>query len=316
MPPVSPSLRDPQQVPHRIAPDSPFAHGFVGVGVGIDVHNDQPDWRRLLKERARGHQRMPFDFFEVYTRGEVAGAHDVRAAAGDLPLLYHDDDLDPIVPGAPRDEALAAAKENLAAVGAPWCVSELATRRIGARYLDFFQPILLTEEAARVAADNLRRIDAALPGRLVAENPPYQLPVGPLHVLELMARTLDLADVPCVLDLGHLYSFQLCKGLAPLTGLDGFPMERIVELHVAGAELDRRWGPPLYRDAHGAADIAPEVLEMLGEVAPRCPNLRAVTIEVEEATVERVKQQLDQTRAAVRPLLDRRPSPAKSGGRR
>lgn len=285
----------------RLAP-GPFAAGFVGVGVGIDVHNDQPDWRRLLRERGR----IPFDFFEVYTRGDVAGAHAVKKAAGALPLLYHDDDLDPILPGAPKAEALAAARENLGAVGAPWCVSELATRRIGERYLDFFQPILLTEEAARVAADNLRRIDAALPGRIVAENPPYQVPVGPLHVLEVMARAIDAADVPCVIDLGHLYSFQLCKGLPPLTGLDGFPLERVVELHVAGAELDDRWGPALYRDAHGAADIAPQVLDMLGEVAPRCPNLRAVTIEVEEATVERVKQQLEQTRARVQPLLDRR----------
>lgn len=311
------------QVPHRLDPDSPFARGFVGVGVGIDVHNDQPDWRRLLRERSKGFERMPFDFFEVYTRGDVEGARAVRKAAGDLPLLYHDDDLDPILPGSPRDAALAAAQENVAAVGAPWCVSELATRRVGERYLDFFMPILLTEEAARVAAESLRRIDAALPGRLVAENPPYQLPVGPLHVLDLMARTLDLADAPCVLDLGHLYSFQLCKGLGPLAGLDGFPMERVIELHVAGAELDRRWGPALYRDAHGAADIAPEVLEMLGQLAPRCPNLRAVTIEVEEATVERVKQQLEQTRAAVRPLLERRAvapatstSPARAGGGR
>lgn len=297
MPPMTLDLR---------LPDGPFAREFVGVGVGIDVHNDQPDWRRLLKER------LPFDFFEVYTRGLVAGAREVRAAAGDLPLLYHDDDLDPIVPGAPSEASLAAARENLAAVGAPWCVSELATRRLGARYLDFFQPILLTDEAARVAADNLSRIDAALPGRIVAENPPYQLPVGPLHVLEVMARAIDLADVPCVLDLGHLYSFQLCRGLPPLAGLDDFPLERVVELHVAGAELDRRWGPPLYRDAHGAADIAPEVLEMLGEVAPRCPNLRAVTIEVEEATIGRVKDQLRQTRAAVRPLLERRPARARS----
>lgn len=282
--------------------DGPFARGFVGVGVGIDVHNDQPDWRRLLRERAR----IPFDFFEVYTRGDVQGARDVRAAAGDLPLLYHDDDLDPVLPGAPRQDALAAACENLAAVGAPWCVSELATRHVGERYVDFFQPMLLTEEAARVAAENLRRIAAALPGRIVAENPPYQLPVGPLHVLDAMARALDLADAACVLDMGHLYSFQLCKGLPPLAGLDGFPLERVVELHVAGAELDRKYGPVLYRDAHGAAEIAPQVLEMLGEVAPRCPNLRAVTIEVEEATVERVRRQLEQTRAVVRPLLDRR----------
>lgn len=288
----------------RLDPASPFARGFVGVGLGIDVHNDDPDWRALLRGG------LPFDFFEVYTRGLVAGAREVRAAAGDLPLLYHDDDLDPILPGGPRPEALALAKENLAATGAPWCVSELATRRLGARYLDFFQPLLLTDEAARVAAGNLRALDRALPGRVVAENPPFQLPVGPLHVLEVMARTIDAADVPCVLDLGHLYSFALCRGLPPLAGLDAFPLERVVELHVAGADVDRRRGPPIYRDAHGGAELLPEVLALLAEVAPRCPSLRAVTIEVEEATLDRVARQLEQTRAAVRPLLDARPAQA------
>lgn len=288
----------------RLDPASPFARGFVGVGLGIDVHNDEPDWRRLLKGR------LPFDFFEVYTRGLVEGAREVKkaAAARGLPLLYHDDDLDPVLPGGTTPEALRLARENLAATGAPWCVSELATRRLGGRYLDFFQPLLLTDEAADAAAENLRALDRALPGRIVAENPPFQLPVGPRHVLEVMARTVERADVPCVLDLGHLYSFQLCKGLAPLTGLDDFPLGRIVELHVAGADVDRRRdGVPIYRDAHGGAEILPEVLEMLAEVAPRCPSLRAVTIEVEEATLERTARQLEQTRAAVAGLLAARP---------
>src|SRR5262245_13388975 len=110
----------------RIDPRSPFARGFVGVGVGIDVHNEQPDWRALLRSD------LPFDFFEVYTRGAVEGARAVRAAADEarLPLLYHDDDLDPILPGGTRPEAVGLARENHAATGAPWCVSELATRRV------------------------------------------------------------------------------------------------------------------------------------------------------------------------------------------
>jgi uncharacterized protein (UPF0276 family) len=270
---------------------------FVGVGLGVDVHNQQPDWRALLGSG------LPFDFFEVYTRGDLAGAREVAAAAGDLPLLYHDDAMDPIVPGAPAPELAALAAENMRALGAPWCVSELATRRLDGRYLDFFQPILLTEEAARLAGENLRRLERALPGRVAAENPPYQLPAGPLHVLELMARVHAASEVPLVLDLGHLYSFQLCRGLAPLTGLDAFPLEAVIELHVAGAIVETRHGAPVYQDAHGAADLLPVLLEMLAEVAPRCPGLRAITIEVEEADQDRVARQLEETRAAVAGLL-------------
>ncbi len=275
---------------------APF-DSFLGVGLGIDGHNLEPDWRALLKSD------WPIDFYEVYTRGDVAFAHEFRKAAGGVPLLYHDDALDPILPEGLRDEELRLARENLAATGAPWCVSELATRRLGERYLDFFLPILLSEEAAQTAARNLRQLDEVLPGRIVPENPPYQLPVGPLHILELMARVTELADVPCVLDLGHLLSFQICRKLEPLAGLDDFPLERIVELHVAGAVIDERRGPPIYQDAHGASEIPPLLYEMLSEVAPRCPNLVAVTIEVEDATQERVERQLLETRKALGTLL-------------
>ncbi|MEZ6187104.1 MAG: DUF692 family protein [Planctomycetota bacterium] len=272
---------------------------FVGVGLGVDVHSP-PDWRAVLESG------IPCDFFEVYTRGDLAGAEAVRAAAGDLPLLYHDDALDPAYPAPPDPELLATCVANMRAVGAPWCVSELATRRLGERYLDFFQPMLLNEEAARAAADNMRRLDEALPGRVLAENPPYQLPVGPWHVLDALAWVTDAAQIPCVLDLGHLYSFQLCRGHEPLTGLDGFPLERVWELHVAGAQIDASSGVPLYHDAHGAAEIPEVLLEMLAEVAPRCPELRAITIEVEDADLERTARQVAHTRAAVQGLLDAR----------
>lgn len=274
---------------------------FVGVGLGIDVHNEQPDWRRLLADARSG--ALPIDFFEVYTRGDVEWAKRVREAAGEFPLLYHDDAMDPILPGGANPELVELAVKNMAAVGAPWCVSELATRRVGDRYLDFFMPIMLTEEAAQVAAENLRELDATLPGRVVCENPPFQLPVGPLHILELMARVVELADVPCVLDLGHLYSFQLCRDLDPLAGLDRFPLDAVVELHVAGAIVEDHHGARVYQDSHGAAEIPPVLLEMLSDVAPRCPSLKAITIEVEDADHERTLRQLDQTRAAVRSLL-------------
>jgi uncharacterized protein len=280
---------------------SPFDR-FVGVGLGIDVHNAEPDWRSILSNA----EELGVDFFEVYTRGEVEWAHTVKDAAGDFPLLYHDDAMDPILPGGASEELIVRAVENMAVTGAPWCVSELATRRLGDRYLDFFMPILLTEEAARVAAENLVALDERLPGRLVCENPPYQLAVGKLHVLELMARVVEQAKINCVLDLGHLYSFQLCRTLEPLAGLDDFPLEAIVELHVAGAAVDDQHGAPIYQDMHGGAEIPPVLIEMLGEVAPRCPNLRAITIEVEDADQARTLRQIAQTRAAVQPLLDAR----------
>ena len=62
-------------------------------------------------------------------------------------------------------------------------------------------------------------------------------------------------------------------------------------------------GPRVYQDAHGSAPILPEVLEMLAELAPRCPELRAITIEIEDADQAMAREQLRQTREAVSGLL-------------
>ena len=108
------------------------------------------------------------------------------------------------------------------------------------------------------------------------------------------------ADVPLILDLGHLYSYQLCVGGEPLDELSRMPLERVIELHVAGANLVDVNGVTIYEDSHGA-DLVPEILlEMLAEVAPQCPHLRAVTIEVEDAPNERCLTEARRVREVLR----------------
>ena len=270
---------------------------FLGVGLGIDVHSDAPDWRKLLQKNAGG--KRSFDYFEVYTRGEAGLAKQVKDAAKGLPLIYHHEGLDPVYPRSPREQAVQACEENLRALGAPWCVEELAYRRLDGRYLDFFMPALLTVESLHTAVSNIRALNDSLPAPVVPENAPYQLPVGEMHVLEYLAKISELAEVPVVLDLGHLWSFQLCRGLEPLDKIDSFPLDRVIELHVAGSEVLNRDGIQLYEDVHGAGTIPSVVLDMLAQVAPRCENLRAVTIEVEDADTDGALAQAAQVRKVV-----------------
>lgn len=272
-----------------------FKGPFLGLGLGIDVHGESPDWRALLAAPER-----PFDFLEVFTRGDGGIAAQVRAAAGpEMPLIYHHENLELVYPSPPNQSAVDAAKLNLEALAAPWCIEELAYREIDGRYLDFFMPALLTEESAQCAVDKIKAISAQLPSPLTPENPPYQLPVGPLHILEYMRLVGEGADCPLILDLGHLYSYQLCLGAEPFDEFQRLPMHRVIELHVAGASLPEVDGVTIYEDSHGA-DLIPEILlEMLAETLPQCPNLRAVTIEVEDASNSRVLSELERVRAVL-----------------
>jgi uncharacterized protein (UPF0276 family) len=290
---------------------------FLGVGLGIDVHSQSPDWKELIERNPKS--KRAFDFFEVYTRGEAGSAKQVKEAAKGLPLVYHHEGLDPVYPKPPRPEAMSACAENMKALGAPWCVEELAYRRLDGRYLDFFMPAVLTEESVRTAVANFRSLNEKMPAPVIPENAPYQLPVGNLHVLEYLALISERAEVPVVLDLGHLYSFQLCRAAEPLDGIDKFPLDRVIELHVAGSEILNKDGIQLYEDVHGAGSIPAVVMDMLAQVAPRCENLRAVTIEVEDASTEvalaqalQVKKLVEKARAGgiatgrLRPARQRR----------
>ena len=268
----------------------------LGLGLGIDVHSAQPDWLALLE-----HAGVEFDYYEVYTRGEAGAARAVREAARAVEartgrpfgLLYHHEGLDPAYPGGAGDDAVAAAAANLVELDAPWCVEELAYRQVDGRYLDFFMPALLTHESVDVIVENLSRMAPRIGRPIVPENPPYVVAVGGLHVLELLGEVGERLDCGVVLDLGHLLSYQIAMGLDPLARIEALPLERVVEVHLAGARIDGRSGVRVYEDLHGAGDILAEPIEMLLELAPRLQNLKCVTIEVEDASDARA---LDQAR--------------------
>lgn len=279
-----------------------FDGPFLGIGVGIDVHGELPDWRALLAESER-----PYDYLEVYTRGDAGIARQVREAAGpELPLIYHHEGLELVYPDPPAEAALAAAAGNLVELSAPWCIEELAYRRLEGRYLDFFMPALLTEESLRQTVENVQRVQEALPAPVAPENPPYQLPVGGMHILEFMERLGEATGAPLILDLGHLYSFQLCRGAEPLDQLDLLDLSRVIELHVAGAKMSDVGGVTIYEDTHGADDVPEILLEMLREVAPRCSRLKAVTVELEDAEADRVRQDCGRVRSVLESVGIRR----------
>ncbi|HEX9105235.1 MAG TPA: DUF692 family protein, partial [Polyangia bacterium] len=78
-------------------------------------------------------------------------------------------------------------------------------------------------------------------------------------------------------------------GFDPAEYLRRLDLSKVIEIHVSGgSESDPRWLPSgrvLRLDAHDGA--VPELVwRMLEAVAPRCPNLRGVTLERMEGTVE------------------------------
>jgi hypothetical protein len=127
---------------------------------------------------------------------------------------------------------------------------------------------------------------------LLLENPVVQERSGPLHVLDFMARLHAQTGCRLILDLGHLFAHQLAAGLPLRTGLDGFPLAAVREIHLAGGVVTGR----AYADDH-TQPVREELFELLADIAPRCPGLAAVTFEGDGQPVGVVRQTLERLRA-------------------
>jgi uncharacterized protein (UPF0276 family) len=141
-------------------------------------------------------------------------------------------------------------------------------------------PPVLSADAAAATADGIRALREATGLEVLPENPPGQVFVGDLHPLDFFARVCDLADTGMLLDCAHLAIYQRAAGLGPLTGCDGFPLERVVEMHVAGGTVGEVDGFSFVEDDHVPA-VLDATWQIFETVAPRAPNLKAVVFECE-----------------------------------
>lgn len=141
-------------------------------------------------------------------------------------------------------------------------------------------PPVLSDEAVGPMAEGIARLREAVGREVLPENPPGHLFVGHLHLLDFFARLAERADTGLLLDAAHLAIYQRVMGHAPLTALDGFPLDRVVELHVAGASEFEVDGLAMVEDDHTTA-VLPDTWDIVEHVVARAPNLRAVVFECE-----------------------------------
>lgn len=167
-------------------------------------------------------------------------------------------------------------------IGAAWLCGDAGLWHVGPRDRGHgtLLPPILTAGSAREMARNVRTLREATGFEVLPENPPAHLYLGPLHLLDYYARMAEEADCGLLLDVAHLAIYQRVTGREPLDGLDGFPLERVVELHVAGATEFEHGGRRFVDDDHSPEPLA-ETWRILEAVLPRVRNLRAVVYECE-----------------------------------
>ena len=146
-------------------------------------------------------------------------------------------------------------------------------------------PPILSADAATDLATGVARLREATGLAVLPENPPGTVFLGDLHLLEFFTQVCEEADTGMLLDCAHLAIYQRGRGHDPLHGLDALPLERVVELHVAGASLGEHEGFAFIEDDH-TPEVLPDTWAIFEHVVARAPNLRAVVFECERNPME------------------------------
>lgn len=255
---------------------------WLGLGLSTNLGaNDQPHPYRLLDAHPGlfdfVEYSAPFDLGEA--RAQAPLFEELWSRREEVPAVYHPVHLNLFGPHLEPSEHLARMSEHAVQVGSPWVGNDVGWWHVGGEpfpgYL--YLPPTLDEAGLADAVTHALHVQEAIDLPLLLENPATPAS-GPMHVLDFMARLQERTRLGVILDLGHLFAHQLAAGLRIDAGLDSFPLDAVIEIHLAGGLVSHAGGRPFYVDDH-TQPVREELFGLLEQILPRCPNLRAVTFE-------------------------------------
>lgn len=215
--------------------------------------------------------------------------HVRRWAGSGLPTTYHFLDLNLEELEDLDSRWLSRTGKMAREIGAAWLCGDAGRWHFGSRDRghQMLMPPILCRESALVTAENIRRVEAETGFLLLPENPPAVVYLGDMHLLDYFALVSEEAGCGLLLDCAHLAIFQHSRGLDPLTALDGYPLDRVVEVHVAGGVYTHTNGYSYIEDNHSPEPVE-DCWKILEYVLKRAVNLKAIVYECEWNSVEEV----------------------------
>ncbi len=201
---------------------------------------------------------------------------------------YHFLDINLDDPSDQDDDWLDEVRAAISEMRPAWMCGDAGLWHFGPRdraQMTLLPPILCADAAADLAT-GITHLREQVGLEVLPENPPGTVFLGDLHLLDFFAQVVERADTGMLLDCAHLAIYQRLQGHEPLTGLDAFPLDRVVELHVAGGVERERDGFRWVEDDH-TPDVLPETWTIFEHLVERAQNLKAVVFECERNPLER-----------------------------
>ena len=263
--------------PTGAPPPAPrFGLPHLGVGVGLRTahyahileHWPEVAWFEVLSDNYMHTRGRPLEILDRIAERYPIVLHGVALNVGSTDAL----DLAYV-------RELKALRDR---VGAHWVSDHLCFTGVAGKNTHDLLPLPLTDETLRHVAERARVVADVLEAPLVLENPSTYLEFAgdTLREWDFIAELAREADLGLLLDVNNVVVSAKNHGFEPEAYLAALPMERVVQIHVAGHTdhgthaIDTHIGPVpdavwrLFSKARELGADAPVLLEWDAEIPP------------------------------------------------
>ncbi|SRR5579875_2455457 len=241
------------------------------LGVGLGLRRD------LAEETFASSGRLDWlEFVPENYMGIGGRARDLIERAGErFPLVSHGINLSVGSTDELNSQYLKDLKHLLDATGAPWWSDHLCFSSVDGIYMHDLLPLPFSREAVRHIAERVKRVQDFVGRPFLLENISFYMhaPGCELTEAQFLSEVAEAADCGLLLDVNNVYVNSINHGYDARAFIDAIPLERAVQIHVAGHKLIG----DVIIDTHGAPVIQP-VYKLLQYVLART-EVKAVMLE-------------------------------------
>jgi uncharacterized protein (UPF0276 family) len=234
----------------------------IGVGIG---------WRREIAEEILLHKEH-IDWCEIIAEHYINVTPDkldqLSTLARTFPIAPHGIDLSIGTDQPIEPEYLDSLSALVKRVDAPWFTDHLCFTRVEGYNMGQLTPLQFSAETVEIVVRKIKRIKETIPKPFLLENITYyfQFPGNEMSEPAFIRRVLEEADIGMLLDLCNVYINSINHGYDPYQFLESIPLDRVVQLHIAGGHKHHtKWV-----DSHSAS-VHAEVFRLLEFVVSRAP---------------------------------------------
>jgi uncharacterized protein len=269
-------------------------HGLKCLGAGIGLRRSFYDTLPGTSRDLDWVEIIPENFLTLGGRSQRA----LEACAERWTVLPHGVGLNVGGPDPLDEDYVARLAALVNRVDAPFFSDHLSYSRLNGVYLHDLLPLPFNEEAVEHVVLRVREVMKRVGRPFLLENPSYyaRMPGGTLSEADFLRHVSEQADCGLLLDVNNVYVNAQNHGYAPRAFVDALPLERVVQIHLAGHERF----PEAIIDTHGGP-VCDEVWSLYRYVLERTGPVSTL-IEWDQSipSMEAVLDQADLARGLLR----------------